>query len=95
MNALGVGYHKIASILRRELSCILIPALLIGNVVCYIEIHFIYSQYHKEVYYKSGYPYQLQILSNIGIIFICFLCVQFMIGKLQKICPHSKLNSDV
>lgn len=89
MNAMGVGYHKIASIIRRELSCILIPALITANAVCYIGIRFIYSRYHAEAYYKLGYPYQLQMLSNIGIIVLSFLCIQLVVGKLQKLCPHS------
>lgn len=92
MNAMGVGYHKIASILRRELACILIPALLMANFACMIGIQFIYSRYHTEAYYKLGYPYQLQLLSNVGVIVLSFLCVQLVIRRLQKLCPHSLLS---
>lgn len=94
MNAVGIGYHKIASILRRELVCILIPALFIANIACYIGIQFIYSRYHAESYYKLGYPYELQILSNIGVIILAFFCVQQVVGKLQKLCPYSLLSED-
>lgn len=93
MNVIGIGYHKIASILRRELACILIPSLLMANAACYIGIQFICSGYHTQAYYKLGYPYQLQILSNIGIIILAFLCVQHVTGKLQKLCPYSLLRN--
>ena len=94
MHAIGAGYHKIASILRRELSCILLPALILANIICFIGIRFFYSRYHTELYYKLGYPYQLQIISNIGVVFLSFLCIQFVVGKLQKLCPHSLLSDD-